>query len=179
MKQTDETAFAELYSRYAAKVRTIAYAKTNSIEGAQEIVQETFLRLWERRSGLFIDTLPNYLAVAVKYQVINYIKKQVCASKYADYHRSFGKMSSEETLQAVELSNLYDELEKGIRLLPQKTQAVFKLNRLEHKSIAEIATELNLSQKAIKYHITRSLKELKYHLKEFIFSSITVAVLFV
>jgi len=79
----------------------------------------------------------------------------------------------------VEFSNLHDELEKGIRLLPKKTQVVFKLNRLEHKSIAEIAIELNLSQKAIKYHITRSLKELKYHLREFLFSSIAIVGLFI
>ena len=179
LKQDNEDAFAELYDRHAPKVRSIAYAKTNSIEGAQEIVQETFLRLWERRSILDIDVLPNYLAVAVKYQVINYIKKQVSVNKYADYYKSFVKASSEETMQAVEFSNLHDELEKGIRLLPKKTQVVFKLNRLEHKSIAEIAIELNLSQKAIKYHITRSLKELKYHLREFLFSSIAIVGLFI
>jgi RNA polymerase sigma-70 factor (ECF subfamily) len=178
LKQNDEHAFAELYDRHAPKVRSIAYSKTNSIEGAQEIVQETFMRLWERRSSLVIDNLPNYLAVAVKYQVINYIKKQVSVEKHNEFYRTFAKVSAEETLQAVELMNLYDELEKGISRLPKKTQVVFKLNRLEHKSIAEISEKLNLSQKAIKYHITRSLKELKFYLREFIISSSAILVLF-
>ena len=178
LKQNDEHAFEELYDRHAPKVRSIAYSKTNSKEGAQEIVQETFMRLWERRSSLVIDNLPNYLAVAVKYQVINYIKKQISVEKHHEFYRTFTKVSAEETLQAVELKNLYDELEKGISRLPKKTQVVFKLNRLEHKSIAEISEKLNLSQKAIKYHITRSLKELKFYLREFIISSSAILVLF-
>jgi RNA polymerase sigma-70 factor (ECF subfamily) len=151
-------------------VRSIAYSKTNSVEGAREIVQEIFMSLWERRSALKVDTLPNYLTVAVKYQVINYIKKQVLDTKYITYYKSFAKVSGEETLHVVEYKNLTDALEHSVQRLPKKTQVVFKLNRLEGKSIAEIATELKLSEKAIKYHITRSLKELRFYLKEFMFS---------
>ncbi|HEY8938258.1 MAG TPA: sigma-70 family RNA polymerase sigma factor [Cyclobacteriaceae bacterium] len=179
LQQNDSNAFAELYDRHAPKVRSIAYSKTNSIDGAQEIVQETFMRLWERRSSLVIDNLPNYLAIAVKYQVINYVKKKVTVEKHNEFYRTFAKISAEETLQAVELKNLYEELEKGISRLPEKTQVVFRLNRLEHKSIAEISEKLNLSQKAIKYHITRSLKELKFYLREFIISISVILILLV
>lgn len=178
LKQSDEAAFAQIYNRHAPKVRSIAYSKLNSIEGAQEIVQETFMNLWERRYSLNIESLSTYLAVAVKYQVINYIKKQVVIRKHCDYYRSFAKIIGEETSNDVELMNLYEALDAGVKKLPAKTQAVFKLSRLEHKSISEIAIELNLSQKAIKYLITRSLKELRFHLKEFIISAIFVLALF-
>jgi RNA polymerase sigma-70 factor (ECF subfamily) len=52
--------------------------------------------------------------------------------------------------------------------LPNKTKTVFQLNRLEGRSIPEIAAALNLSEKAIEYHLTRSLKKLRVHLKDFI-----------
>lgn len=171
LTQNDDGAFSELYNRYAPMVRSIAFSKTNSIEGAQEIVQEIFLSMWERRASLKVDTLSNYLIVAVKYQVINYIKRQLRDNKYATYYKTFVKVSGEETLRVVEYKNLTDALEHGVQRLPKKTQVVFKLNRLEGKSIAEIADELKLSEKAIKYHITRSLKELKFYLKEFMISS--------
>jgi RNA polymerase sigma-70 factor (ECF subfamily) len=170
LREHDESAFAELYNRHAPVVRAIAYSKLNSTEGAQEIVQETFMDLWERRETLAIDSLPNYLAVAVRYQVINYIKKQVTVKKYHDYYKTFQKIADEETLHSIEVTTLHEALNKGLSQLPEKTQIIFRLSRFENKSIAEIAGELKLSQQAIKYHITRSLKELKLHLRDFVLS---------
>lgn len=57
--------------------------------------------------------------------------------------------------------------------LPQKTKKVFQLNRLEGRSVPEIANVLNLSEKAIEYHLTRSLKHLRVHLKDFMVLVIT------
>lgn len=168
LRKDNEAAFAELFNRHAPKVRALAHAKLNSIEGAHEIVQETFMHLWERRESLNIDALPNYLAVAVKYQTFNYIRKKITVEKYNNYVKAFVQVITDETSESIELMGLKEAIEKGMSRLPQKTQTIFKLNRIEHKSIAEIAKELNLSQQAIKYHIGQSLKELRLHLKEFI-----------
>jgi RNA polymerase sigma-70 factor (ECF subfamily) len=59
-------------------------------------------------------------------------------------------------------------LEEGVKELPEKTQEVFRLSRVEGHSVAEIAKRLNLSEKAIEYHITRSRKELRLYLKDFL-----------
>ena len=56
----------------------------------------------------------------------------------------------------------------GMEGLPQKTRKVFQLSRLEGRPVAEIAHLLNLSEKAIEYHLMRSLKHLRLHLKELI-----------
>lgn len=179
LKEGNEAAFQELYNRYAPTVRAVAYSKLNSVEAAKEIVQEIFMDLWERRSHLNIESLPKYLTVAVKYQVINHFKKQITIKKHAHYYKTFERIVGEETLQEVEFESLQEALEKGMSRLPPKTQTIFKLSRVEHKSIAEIADELNLSQQAIKYHITQSLKELRLHLKDFIVSvGILVALLY-
>ena len=169
-RKDDDEAFAELYNRYATKVRALAFSKVNSIEAAQEIVQEIFSGLWERRSSLYIDTVANYLAVAVKYRAINHIKSQLAFRKYTNLYKAFVKVSEEDTLEAVQFLNLTEAIEEGVQKLPQKTQLVFRLNRMEGKSISEIAVKLKLSEKAIKYHISRSIKELRFHLKEFLIS---------
>ena len=170
IRKDDDEAFAELYNRYSPKVRALAFSKINSIEATQEIVQEIFSGIWERRESLYIEAVPNYLAVAVKYRAINYIKSQLAFRKYSNIYKAFVKVSEEETLEAVQFHNLTEAIEESVQKLPEKTQLVFRLNRMEGKSIAEIAIKLKLSEKAIKYHISRSIKELRFHLKEFLIS---------
>ena len=168
IRKDDDEAFAELYNRYSPKVRALAFSKVNSIEATQEIVQEIFSGIWERRDLLYIEAVPNYLAVAVKYRAINYIKSQLAFRKYSNLYKAFVKVSEEETLETVQFHNLTEAIEESVQKLPEKTQLVFRLNRMEGKSIAEIAIKLKLSEKAIKYHISRSIKELRFHLKEFL-----------
>jgi len=170
IRKDDDEAFAELYNRYSPKVRALAFSKINSIEATQEIVQEIFSGIWERRESLYIEAVPNYLAVAVKYRAINYIKSQLAFRKYSNIYKAFVKVSEEETLEAVQFHNLTEAIEESVQKLPEKTQLVFRLNRMEGKSISEIAIKLKLSEKAIKYHISRSIKELRFHLKEFLIS---------
>ncbi len=117
-----------------------------------------------------IEAVPNYLAVAVKYRAINYIKSQLAFRKYSNLYKAFVKVSEEETMEAVQFHNLTEAIEESVQKLPEKTQLVFRLNRMEGKSISEIAIKLKLSEKAIKYHISRSIKELRFHLKEFLIS---------
>lgn len=170
IKDDDDIAFAELYNRYSKKIRAQAFSKVNSLEATQEIVQDIFSDIWERRHVLDIQTVPNYLSVAVKYRVINYIKSTISFRKHSNFYKAFIKVSEEETLKAVQFNDLSTALEEGVQRLPEKTKLVFRLNRLEGKSITEIASKLNLSEKAIRYHISRSLKELRFHLKEFLIS---------
>ena len=168
IRKDDDEAFAELYNRYSPRVRALAFSKVNSIEATQEIVQEIFSGIWERRDSLSIEAVPNYLAVAVKYRAINYIKSQLAFRKYSNLYKAFVKVSEEETMETVQFHNLTEAIEESVQKLPEKTQLVFRLNRMEGKSIAEIAIKLKLSEKAIKYHISRSIKELRFHLKEFL-----------
>lgn len=168
MAQDEEGAFIELYNRYAPKARALALSKCNSKETASEIVQNIFATLWERRSELSINTFSNYLSVAVRYQVINHIKSQISQNTHKVFYKAFMKVSEEQTLDSVQFNDLSQALEEGVQRLPEKTQIVFRLNRFEGKSISEIAEMMNLSEKAIKYHISRSLKELRLHLKDYL-----------
>jgi DNA-directed RNA polymerase specialized sigma24 family protein len=53
-------------------------------------------------------------------------------------------------------------------LLPEKSQTVFRLSRLEHQSVEEIAARLDVTPKAVEYHLTKSLKLLRTYLREFL-----------
>jgi RNA polymerase sigma-70 factor (ECF subfamily) len=82
--------------------------------------------------------------------------------------------SANQTQLDIDYDLLADALEQGMERLPEKTKAVFMLNRLQGKSLPEISKALNLSEKAIQYHLTKSLKELRLHLKDYITPLITI-----
>lgn len=165
---SDENAFKEIYLRYWKTLYHAAIKKVHTKEAAEEIVQNILVSLWNKRESANILQLQNYLNVAVKYQVINYIKAKLYRDKK---HKEVAKnqLQAENTCENVllinELSNAIDE---AIKMLPEKTGRVFKLNRLENHSVKEISATMNISEKAVEYHITKSLKLMHSHLKEFI-----------
>jgi RNA polymerase sigma-70 factor (family 1) len=172
IRKDDEQAFTHLFNRYSGKIASLAFSKVHSEEITQEIIQDVFISIWEKRHDLSINAFSNYIFIAVKYQAIDHLRRQIKIKKHGVLLKAFVKISEEETLQTVELHELEEFLQRRISRLPDKTQQVFKLNRFEGKSISEIAVILNLTEKAIKYHISKSLKDLRVHLKHFLMTLI-------
>lgn len=174
LRSGNELAFSEVFKRHWKKVYRMAFLKLRSEELAEELVQDLFLALWEKRETLEITNLAPYLATAIKHRVISHIRKQVVHQKYWDYYKTTFTESEAVTEKDIEYNELLKQFEHGLFDLPEKSKKVFKLNRLEGRSIPEIANMLNLSEKAIEYHLTRSLKQLRLHLKEYILPSIVL-----
>jgi RNA polymerase sigma-70 factor (family 1) len=168
IQQNDEQAFAELFHRYWENTYALTLARIRSEEVTKEIVQEIFISIWKKRSTLSIDHVPSYLFVATKNRIINYIASQTVLRKHQDYYNSFVPANANVTDNDVELNELMEALAYGIDQLPEKSRTIFKLNRMDGRSIWEIANILNLSEKAIQYHITQSIKKLRLHLKDYI-----------
>lgn len=166
--QDDATAFEELFDRYWKKAHAMAMRGTRDIDPAREIVQEIFINFWERRHVVKIENFPAYLAKGIKYKVIDRIKHGVIERKYQEHYRIFAKLHDEDALRTVEFNDLLEAVEDGVKTLPRKTQKVFRLSRFHGHSVPEISNLLGLSEKAIQYHITRSVKELRVHLKDFL-----------
>jgi RNA polymerase sigma-70 factor (ECF subfamily) len=115
-----------------------------------------------------IHDLTNYLFAASRRRVLNHVRSKSVREKYADYYRSFSEFEETVTEKAVHYEELTNEVEKVLRRLPEKTQQVFRLNRLEGYSIDEISDYLKLPKRTIGYHLTKSLKEFRVYLKDFI-----------
>jgi len=168
LKISDELAYKAIYLRYWRRLFLAAVSKTNSREVAEDIVQSVFADLWDRREQHAINNITAYLDTAVKYQVINYIKAAI--SKRAQY-AGLGELQKAEENPA-DLPLLVQELnaaiDKAISQLPQKTQTIFRLSRFEKQSNKDISRIMDLSEKAVEYHITQSLKSLRLFLRDFI-----------
>ncbi|MET4076235.1 RNA polymerase sigma-70 factor [Hymenobacter sp. UYCo722] len=164
-----EGAFAEIYRRYGLLLLEQASRKTGSREAAEEIVQDIFTALWQRREhAASIQKLPEYLGTAVKFRVINLIKNRYTHDDYAAYCRTLVTEADRRTENELAATDLAGALHAGLTHLPSHTREIFQLSRFEHQTVPEIAGRLKLTPKAVEYHITRALKLLRVSLKDFL-----------
>jgi len=162
LTEGNERAFSEIYERYWKKLFTIAANKTASLEEAEEIVQDIFISLWERRYTIEITTtLGAYLAVSVKYKVIKILAKRSQHDKYTNYNLTFVNEKVNSTEEWLEFEELKSRLEALVSALPEKCQLVYRRSRDEGLSQKQIAEEFNISEKTVEAHIGKALKALR------------------
>jgi RNA polymerase sigma-70 factor (family 1) len=169
LREGSKDAFEAIFNRYWNSLYRIAYARLKSHEDAEEIVQELLASLWKKRSELLITNLNQYLFTSVKHRVISAIRQRITHEKYWEYYKHFLPEGTTITEEVVEYNDLNTAIERAMQHLPEKSQQVFRLNRLQGLSIAEIAENLKMPRRTIEYHLTRSLRELRFHLKDFMF----------
>jgi RNA polymerase sigma-70 factor (ECF subfamily) len=174
LKASDENAFRTLYERYWKRLFAMACYKLKNREAAEEIVQNIFVSLWEKRAVLQIEKLEHYLFTAVKYKVINYVDAMLV--KQASQKNLPGTTSDESTEATILINDLHNAIQQALAKLPPKTREVFTLSRFEKYSVKEIAHHMNLTEKAVEYHITQSLKLMRVSLKDFMVMSVPVVI---
>jgi RNA polymerase sigma-70 factor (family 1) len=164
----DEGSFAEIYQRYCYRLFEVAYRKLKSRELAEELVQDLFENLWNRRASHQIEQLGHYLFSALRYRIINHIKGQQVRTGYELYCRLAASEADTTTEEVLAHNELRAALLASVRKLPAKTREIFQLSRLEQYSVAEISGRVNLSEKTVEYHLTKSLKLLRSYLRDFL-----------
>jgi len=178
LKNGDVHAFNTVYERTWYKMFLIAYQRIRKKEPAQELVQNLFMKLWERKASLDIINLEGYLSVSMKHAVIDYMRAQLVADNYIQYWSLHSANIEDTTDRMVAMDEISEALEAGITQLPEKSQEVFRLSRLNNWPTDKIASHLNLSEKTVQYHLTKSLKFLRNYLKEFTYSLIVYGSIF-
>ncbi len=168
LRISDELAFKEIYLRYWKGMYYSVLNKINSKETAEDIVQSVFTKLWEGREKHSVQNLSAYLHTAVKYQVVNYIKSAITKKSHLDIAYDEDKKAESNTDLHLLMQELRTAIDKAIRKLPEKTQTIFRLSRFEQHSNKEISSLMHLSEKAVEYHISQSLKSLRFYLQDFI-----------
>lgn len=168
LRSGHEDAFEQIFRRYWQRLYKIAYSKIQSHPEAEEIVQNIFSTLWEKRESLLITNLSFYLQTAVRNRSINHIRGKIMHRKYWEYYKNFIPQRNDVTENEVMYDDLSEAMAVAVKGLPEKSRQVFRLNRMEGRSVHEIADLMKLSEKAIEYHLTKSLKYLRIQLKDFI-----------
>jgi RNA polymerase sigma-70 factor (family 1) len=169
LQKGNKVAFEEIFNKYWFTLYRVAYTRTKSRQEAEEVVQDIFTALWKNHNTLLINNLSHYLYAAVRKRLISMMRSQVVHQKYWDYYRQFLPGNPMNTAETVELEELSNAIENAIGKLPEKSQQIFRLNRLQGLSIPEIEKFLKIPRRTIEHHLTKSIRELRIHLKDFIF----------
>jgi RNA polymerase sigma-70 factor (family 1) len=164
----DKKAFEEIFDAHWYSLYKNANAILRSHDEAEEIVQELFADLWQRRESLDVADFSGYLFVAMRRRIIDRSRSKLVQAKYWEHCRNHIPTFEETTQDMVAFDELHSTLEEGLRKLPKKSQQIFRLNRIEGRSVSEISRFLQLSERAIEYHLTKSIRELRVHLKNFL-----------
>ncbi|HAD02586.1 MAG: RNA polymerase sigma-70 factor [Parabacteroides sp.] len=146
-------------------------------EEAENIVQDIFLMLWEKREALRVDvSLTAYLFTLVKNKCIDFLRHQMVEQMYSEnvkheYNEELNvklfalesfdhNFSSEEDIETL--------LRNAIDKLPERCRLIFIKSRIEGKKYKEIAEELNLSVNTVEGQISIALKKLREELKDYL-----------
>jgi len=164
----DIKAFEKIYLFYSPKIIGFAIKKLRSKEIAEEIVQDVFIKLWIKRDLLQINNLEKYLYTTVKNAILDYYGALKVENKYLKFKKNSVSAHINFTEQAVIHHELTTVLEKSMLRLPEKSRKVFKMSRIENRSVKEIAVKMKLSEKSVEYHLTKSIKILRVLLKDYV-----------
>lgn len=164
----DKRAFKELFEEYYPPLCNFANSLIKDWDLSQEIVQETFLKLWEQKQEIQINTsVKSYLFQSVKFLAIDYHRKlkhqkgkKEAYIQQVDLVEDGFRNTSEET------ALLRHHLYQAIHLLKPKMQEIFKLNKFEGLTYEEIAAHLNVSKRTVEDNMARAFKLLYEQLKD-------------
>lgn len=160
----DEMAFTAIYNRYWEKLLAIAFLHLRDKQAAEDILHEVMISLWTRKAELSVQSLSSYLATAIKFAVFKAISREKRRKELRERFDASG--ISNETEDQLDALFLRETLRNSAEQLPEKARLVFTYSRSHEMTISEIAQKMNLSPKAVEYHMTKALHALKTTLKK-------------
>ena len=176
-EEDDRHAFTELYNRYFKILFNYTFSKVNDEFIAQEIVQELFVSIWQKRNTNSILVCRPYLFSIAKRLIITHYRKQNTRQQHYSEWTYRTDLLSENTDHQLLTSDLENSYQDSLQLLPPKCKQVFLLSRQGHPN-RKIAEELSISEKTVEQHISKALRVLKESMKEYITYSILFFILF-
>ena len=162
LKKGEPDAFTVLYDRYKGLIYVYACKIVKDFDIAEDLVQDVFISIWEKREALVFDSsVSSYLYAAVRYRFFDLVDRQKVRTDYAKKLQLFldkGEFSIDNYIAEKELA---ETIEKEIAYLPAKMREIFILSRKSNLKNAEIAGHLGISEKTVKNQVSLALKELR------------------
>ena len=167
LKEGDELAFVKIYNQYRNKVYNYAYQLSKSADTAEEIVQEVFIRIWQKREQINTDfSFQGYIKKITLNHVLNHLKKiarEKALQEEVFLHIAENSSRAEDKLLEKELRKVYEE---AIAQLPAQKKLIYQMVRTEELSHEEIAIKLSISKNTVKNHMVEARKFVREYVRK-------------
>lgn len=172
----DEETYIFLFREYYVSLCAYSRRYVGRKDIAEEIVSDTFLKIWESRRRLEINTsVKAYLFHAVCNNSLNYLRKLKTENNLEEYFRetSSENLGFEVPLEEIEeqsllMENMSQKIEAAVMMLPEQQQRAFRLKRMEGRKTKEVAEIMGLSVKTIEMHLSKATLHLRQNLKDYL-----------
>jgi RNA polymerase sigma-70 factor, ECF subfamily len=175
LKAGEKTVFEQLFKEHYKPLCSYANTILKDIDLAEEMVQNMFVKLWEKRQMLNITvSVKSYLFRSVHNVCLNNIKHEKIKQVYKEYNAEQYRNNFESATQKIYGKELEAGIYKAIEKLPQQCKLIFKMSRFEELKYKEIAETLEISVKTVENQMSKALKIMREELVDFLPFIITI-----
>ncbi len=158
--------FEMLFKTHYKALHAYATIILKDEDDAEEIVQQLFLKFWEKRELLSVQTsLKAYLYKCIYHDSLNYLKHQKVKSKYQDFTQHRMDNTYNDRLEVTELQQ---QINLALNDLPEQCRTIFQMSRFEELKYREIAEALGLSIKTVENQMGKALRIMRIKLADFL-----------
>ncbi|MEX6625362.1 RNA polymerase sigma factor [Tenacibaculum salmonis] len=157
--------FEEIFNKHSNSLRNYIYYKCGNTQQAEDIVQESYIKLWDNCNKIIFEKSKSFLYTVANNRFLNEVahKKVVLQHQKTNVNRDKTNLTPEFILEEKEF---YIKLKKAIADLPEKQREVFLLSRIDKKKYIEISEIVGVSVKAIEKRMSKALLTLKNKIGE-------------
>jgi RNA polymerase sigma-70 factor (ECF subfamily) len=174
IKKGNNAAFEYLFKNYYQRLCGYAARFIDDKDTVEDIIQECFMKIWEKKEILQSISIQSLLFAMIRNGCMDYLRHSAIVEQH--HIEYLANIEGEERLYCADFTfdpesgTLYRELEEQIRLvidrLPNRCKDVFIFSRFEGMKNKEIADKLQISLKAVEYHISKALSAFSAHFKD-------------
>jgi len=155
----EENTYNEIYRNHSEKLRNYLYYKFGDLNQAEDIVQDSFLKLWNMCGDVIYDKVVSFLYRISNNLAIDGIRSKKVALKFQK--DLVIVQDNEDPYFHLRTKEFRLKIETTISSLPEKQREAFLLNRIDKLTYKEIANRLGISQTAVENRIAKALLKLK------------------
>lgn len=167
--QDTTLSFEQVFKTHFKRLHAYAFGILQNEAEAEEIVQQVFLKLWERKENLSrINPISTYLYRAVHNGSLNYLKHQRVKAKHQMHVAWSMKDEVEPSGKKIQVKELKQQLNRAMQELPEQCRLIFQLSRFEDMKYREIADQLGIAVKTVENQMGKALRLLRVKLIDFL-----------
>ncbi len=173
LRKGEKKAYEAIYHEFFGVLYHLCLNYLHNEKVAEEIVQDTFMKLWEIRETLNDQiNIRNFLYTITKNNCLNYLRNQKISLKHQENVKYLEMQFNYEALEKlgnyIQFEELRSKIDEAILKLPTELIETFQLSRFEELSYKEIAEKQNISIKTVEARISKSLRILRIELKDYL-----------